>query len=78
MRVTVGAHETAVAPGELTKQTWASQNRRTFHFAIRHPTPPRHLALAVGESLYKKIKSYPDLLVKIVTHVLWGIRCLLL
>lgn len=49
IRVTVGAHETAVASGELTKQTWASQNRRTFHFTLKHLTPPRHLGLAVGK-----------------------------
>lgn len=49
LRVTVRGDETAVAPGELIKQTWASHNRKTFHFLLAHATPPRHLALAVGE-----------------------------
>ncbi|CAL8462796.1 g2329 [Coccomyxa elongata] len=48
MRVSVGAQEIAVATGELRKQTWTSQNRKTFHFTMSHPTPPRHVALAVG------------------------------
>lgn len=48
MRVTVAADELVVAPGELTKQTWAGHDRRSFHFSFPHATPACHVALAVG------------------------------
>lgn len=44
----MGAGELAVAPGRLVRQTAGPDGRRTMHFQLAAPTPPAHVALAVG------------------------------
>ena len=48
LAITVGADELAVAPGRLVRQTARPDGRRTLHFQLAAPTPPAHVALAVG------------------------------
>ena len=49
IQVTTAAHEVAVASGDLEKQTWAPNGRRTFHFNQSRAMPPAHVALAIGK-----------------------------
>jgi aminopeptidase N len=48
IRVTAAAEELVVAPGQLTQQTWAGHDRRTFHFSLAAATPACLVALAIG------------------------------
>ena len=50
--ITVAADQTAVASGQLVRQTRsAAAGTRTYHFRLTRATPPGQFALAVGAGL---------------------------
>ena len=51
IRITVAANQTAVASGQLLRQTWAAPGRKTFHFSLPHATVAAHVAFAAGTPL---------------------------
>ena len=61
LRFTVGSDEVAAAAGQLLRQTWAGPGRRTFHYSLPQPTPPCHLALAVGEGIRPSRRGHASL-----------------
>ncbi len=52
LQITVAKDQSAVASGELSKQTWSPDGQqKTFFYAMRFPTSASHIALAVGALL---------------------------
>ena len=51
IRITVAGDQTAVASGQLVRQTWAAAGRKTFHFSLPHATSAAHVAFAAGTPL---------------------------
>ena len=51
IRVTVAGDQTAVASGQLVRQTWAAPDRKTFHFRLPQATVAAHVAFAAGMPL---------------------------
>jgi len=50
IHITVSKDQTAVASGQLLKQTWTAQHRKKFYFSLPQATTASQVAFAVGES----------------------------
>ena len=50
IHITVSKDRTAVASGQLLKQTWTAQHRKKFFFSLPQATIASQVAFAVGES----------------------------
>ena len=51
IHITVAKDQTAIASGQLLKQMWTPQRRKTFQFSLPQATVASQVAFAVGESL---------------------------
>ncbi len=58
IHITVARDQTAVASGQLLKQTWTAQHRKKFHFSLPQATVASQVAFAVGESLWVPSSSH--------------------
>ncbi len=60
IHITVAKDQTAVASGQLLKQTWNAQQRKKFHFSLPQATVASQVAFAVGESLWCTFLRHAD------------------
>ena len=58
--ITVAKDQIAVASGQLLKQTWNAQHRKTFHFNLPQATVASQVAFAVGKPLWSTFLTHPD------------------